>query len=324
MTTHRGEVPGKLMLAGEYAVLHAPACAVAGATVPLVRWLLTPAATGTITVHAYGQVFLWRPGDPAPQGIAGFVEATVQAFGADALATHALTLEVGGQVGGHKLGLGTSAAVAVATGRAICAARGVPFDGAALRRCEHAHRAAQGGRGSGYDVFAIGAGGLSRYDRTNARVERLRWPDGLFAVALYAGSGADTREAIGGRIQPGPDDIERIGTAERGVAEAFRDGDAAGCLRAIAHAEAAFAPLVARSTWLQHAGLAAIAETVARAGGVMRTSGAGGGDCALGVFDSVAAREAAADAWEAGGGLVVARWPEALWPDEDAVTATGE
>lgn len=311
---HSGAVPGKLMLAGEYAVLAAGGFAIAGATVELARWRWQP-GPAQVELAAYGQRWSWRPGETAPAGIGGFVDAALGRFAADGVALHgALTLEIGGQVGGRKLGLGTSAAAVVATGRGLCAGAGRPFGIGALRACDDAHRAAQDGKGSGYDVFAIGAGGLARYDRSGRRVEPLRWPAGLHAVALYAGSGADTRIAIGGRIQPDAADIESIAAAERALWRALLQGDAANCLAALGQAEEAFGQLRRRSPWLQHPGLAAIAELCTAGGGVARTSGAGGGDCALGCFTDAAAAAAVAAAWEAAGGVVVAAWPDALWP----------
>lgn len=313
-------VPGKLMLAGEYAVLAPGGCAIAVATVPLVDWWLPTDETAGVQLQAFGRTFAWHEHGTAPEGIARFVAATAQAMQREGVPGDAsIALRVRADHGGRKLGLGSSAAVCVATGRALASAAGRPFDLRLLRACERAHFTAQGDRGSGYDVFTVGAGGVVRYDRARKAVQPLRWPEGLCAIAFFAGESADTREAIGGRIRPAPDDIQRISAAEAALASALAQGDRGATIAAIAGAEQAFAAMAERFPWLLPTGLRQIATCVADAGGVYRTSGAGGGDCGLGFFTDAAHADAAERAWRAAGGWVVCRWPEAIWPSEEAL-----
>jgi phosphomevalonate kinase len=65
--------------------------------------------------------------------------------------------------GGKKLGLGSSAAVAVAVCACVAEAAGLPWwqvETELPRVANTAHRTAQGGRGSGYDVLASVHGGI--------------------------------------------------------------------------------------------------------------------------------------------------------------------
>jgi phosphomevalonate kinase len=110
-----------------------------------------------------------------------------------------LSIDIDSRAGydaGHKLGLGTSAAV--------CAT----LSGALLERCAgrrdvfpialDAHRAAQGGRGSGVDVAAACHGGLIRYEATtpDPRVTRVPFPAGVAFAAIWTGTSAETRAHI--------------------------------------------------------------------------------------------------------------------------------
>src|SRR5690606_21597860 len=71
--------------------------------------------------------------------------------------------------GGHKLGLGSSAAVATALAAALAAAGGIRPDRELLfDLASSAHRTAQGGTGSGGDVAASVYGGLLFYTRGDA------------------------------------------------------------------------------------------------------------------------------------------------------------
>ncbi len=322
-----GDVPGKLMLAGEYAVLH-DGHAVAAAVGRLVRWqLTTPAASdhsdpGTVTLHAFDRTVVWGSDEPAPAGLGHFVAAALDAGAAAGLPLHAaLELTVRTGPAGQKLGLGSSAAVVVATLRALAAGAGRTFDAALLRLADDAHRAAQAGKGSGYDVFAIGGGGLGLYDRAARTWTPLAWPAGLFGVALFSGAGADTRDAIGGQVRPTEGELAAIAAGADALTRALRAGDGGATLDALAACEAAFQAMATRQPWLSTPGLRAISTLAASHGGVARTSGAGGGDSAVCVFPSAALRDAAQAAWAEVGGVAVARLGEDLSPTAPAAAA---
>lgn len=97
---------------------------------------------------------------------------------------------------GHKLGLGSSAAVAVALSQALLACVGVDLAPAELMQLANAaHRHAQGGTGSGGDVATSVYGGLISYQRDQTPVP-LDWPPGLAVKAVITGQGASTTELV--------------------------------------------------------------------------------------------------------------------------------
>ena len=191
------------------------------------------------------------------------------------------------RAGGHKLGLGSSAAVAVALTAALARAAGLELDrGAVFELANAAHRAAQGGSGSGGDVAASTYGGLLRYERDTAPVP-LAWPAGLAMLVVVTGTGSSTTDLVG-----------------RVAEYAARDhaGYRADMDRLIALAECAPAALRSAELFLElasdyfdalrrldahaHAGIVtdrhrALRELAAQHSAVFKTSGAGGGDVGL-------------------------------------------
>lgn len=154
MTGVRVRAPGKVMLFGEYAVLEGATARVAAVETWARVAAHAPADAATYRIH--GQVV----DSPGP-----FVEAALATVDAlrDAvwdLDSRAFSIECA-DGGRTKLGLGSSAAITVAAvgaARALAGLSARPQDilGPALV----AHRAAQGGRGSGADVAASALGGV--------------------------------------------------------------------------------------------------------------------------------------------------------------------
>ena len=93
---------------------------------------------------------------------------------------------------GHKLGLGSSAAVCTATYCALADMLERPYQ---LPEAMDIHRTLQNGRGSGLDVAASWLGGLVHFQQGQASSEP--WPDGLHWTAIFTGSSADTGRSIG-------------------------------------------------------------------------------------------------------------------------------
>ncbi len=219
--------PGKLVISGEYAVLvGAPAlvlavdrrmtCALREALHEAlherapVGWHFNSHGYATDTHHPLATLLADTPlprDDPAYLCQHVLRQLRIAGIGLDALPEQ-LSIDTDSRAGfdaGHKLGLGTSAAV--------CAT----LTGALLERCDSptpsrspvllasdvfplalaAHRAAQSGRGSGVDVAAACHGGLIRYSiAPEPHIARLPFPAGVAFAAIWTGASADTRSHI--------------------------------------------------------------------------------------------------------------------------------
>ena len=212
---------------------------------------------------------------------------------------------------GHKLGLGSSAAVAGALTAALATALGVDLDREALfRLADAAHRSAQGGVGSGGDVAASVYGGLIGYSRGAAPVP-LRWPVELGILAVVTGEGSPTTRLVGrvadyAAADPAQhrSDIARLTRLAERAEAALADPDAFLRLAADYFAAITLLDTHARAGIVtgRHHELHALAK---REGGVFKTSGAGGGDVGLAFSHSGEPTERLAVALAAAGAVVV-------------------
>jgi phosphomevalonate kinase len=287
--------PGKLFLLGEYAVLDgAPALLTAvdrRITVTVApshddRWhLSTPGLDlGPITLEADGSI---------PAGLDGRISAQLRVFDAVRTmvrCTGALSITIDSTAffaAGHKLGLGSSAAVATALTAALSTATGRSPSREDIRiLATEAHRLAQRGTGSGGDVASSTYGGLINYVRDTAPTA-LMWPQELEIMAVVTGTGSSTTNLVG-KVEHYAThetaqyraDIERLATLALQARDAVRSPD--DFLRL---ASDYFSALIELDT---HAGAGIVSEhhlqlhsLAAEFGGVFKTSGAGGGDVGL-------------------------------------------
>ncbi|MEC9071790.1 MAG: hypothetical protein VX938_05390, partial [Myxococcota bacterium] len=153
-----------------------------------------------------------------------------------------------------------------------------------LKELVSAHRLAQGGRGSGYDVATAYHGGVCAYgwaaNRPLARA--LDWPEGLKGAAIFTGQGSQTTRLLGRfACAEGRDGhLQEMGGAAETLIAAWESGDVAKILAAARAAEdAVVAADAALNIGITASPHCALREAVESAGAVMRTSGAGGGDC---------------------------------------------
>jgi phosphomevalonate kinase len=275
--------PGKLFLAGEYAVLEgAPAVVTAvdrRAVATLADRPPPPSPVLDAVQRAVGRFLSRQPQAPA--------DLPPVRADSDALAQ-----------GRRKLGLGSSAAVAAS-------ACGVLFEWAGLPIDEHrrqildiaraAHTEAQRGRGSGADVAASVLGGTIAYAMDTEPIAVA--PHGLELVFVWTGRSATTVELIDRvRALESADPIayrERIDALVElaiALAAAYDRADGReiieltnGYREAMAVlGDSAGAPIVSA----EHA---SIAELAAQSGGAAKPSGAGGGDVAVALFVDPAA-----------------------------------
>lgn len=131
-----------------------------------------------------------------------------------------------------KLGFGSSSALAVALAAALVGsgaarnAAGDPRD--LLHFATAAHRAFQGGKGSGIDVAVAVHGGVIAFGlRPQRQVKSLKWPAGLGFEFFWSGRPSSTIERLG-RMERFRQNraarraAERLSEASRGVLDAWR------------------------------------------------------------------------------------------------------
>ena len=302
--------PGKLMIAGEYAVADRASPALAVAVDRRVRVRVEP-GDGEWVVSS-SDVGLRR----AEAKMVPAVAAAVARVGSARRGGGHIVIESDLGSGPNKPGLGASAAITVATLGALRAAAGDPAP--SVREVVACHRESQGGRGSGYDVATALVGGVVVYEPRGRKARRIHWPRGLHAAVLHTGRGASTTAHLG-RLAAArsamPDDyrevVEGLALRAQAVVEAFEAGDVAGVLVGSEKLEWALADLDAVcGIGIGQGGQRELRETIEGAGAVARTSGAGGGDCLWALSDSpekvVAAVRAA---HKAGFRMLELRWP---------------
>lgn len=251
--------PGKLMLLGDYAVL-AGGVAVVAAVNRRAGGELEP--EGVTSMSPVVRAVLARAkeaGYEAPTGVR-----------IDTSTFHDQT--------GSKLGLGSSAVVAVITA-ALATGKG---DDETLRIAVDGHRDAAGGKGSGVDVAACFSGGVIACLRQPGPIEPLpSQVRGLHLSVLYTGTAASTPKLVG-RVQASDrwprwaEILEEL--TEEGV-EAWKKQDSRRFLsvvskygRAMASmGKDADAPVVTEQ-------IEAVMDAADARGAAAKPSGAGGGD----------------------------------------------
>jgi phosphomevalonate kinase len=298
--------PGKALLCGEYAVLEgAPAVVAAVDRRVSVAWADDP---------------LTMPPE---------VESTLRLAEAELGPLPSwLSLDVNDlQQDRVKLGLGSSAAAAVATAGASFATHGHDLDDPkivervfSLAFEGHASIAPQG---SGVDVAASTFGGFLRFTRkgTASETRALERPGGLVIRLVWTGHAARTNELVGkvrGLRRDDPDAYgECMGRLSEGsgrFASAFEAGNAAEVVVEAGSYGAAMGMLgAAAGAPILDARLERAAELAARFSGSSKPCGAGGGDVAIAFFlDPEAAK-----------GFEVACKDEGLHPIDVSWGATG-
>ncbi|MDJ0926443.1 MAG: hypothetical protein QNJ73_02240 [Gammaproteobacteria bacterium] len=319
------QAPGKLLLAGEYAVLNgAPAVAVALDVRAHAR--ISESATSVLRTEQAdypfeldsGNRLRWTGEHPAERG--ALLDALLTELQFSGRAVQPIPVQISldssafsqvdanGEV--RKFGLGSSAAVLVALGGALLRAWGLDLPKAALAElCCAAHRRFQQGRGSGVDVLTAVHGGLivAYPGSGDVAVEAPGWPAGLHLVIAWSGRSASTPALIDRfdqfrASQPDSDCLQALDRAARHAAEAWRAADSAGILAAT-HGYATALENLDRATGIgilttEHRHLGELAD---QAGAIYKTSGAGGGDLGFALTDRATIARAARDSFAAAG-----------------------
>lgn len=279
--------PGKVFLVGEYAVLEEGTAILAA-----------------VSRTAVGQYM--PDGSAESPVVAEAIRRAIAALGelAAALPTGAAIIDTSEfQEHGRKLGLGSSAAAAVAAVGAVFAYVGldlVPNLTLIHAVADAAHRASQGGFGSGADVAVAIHGGYLQFFRPRDGVPGLvplRPPSDLHILVLGTGNPVATTDMIAAvrrfadRMPPLHGWLlDQLRAHADKFAKAFASNDARG---SVAAADAYGLTLGELGS---SAGVPIVTPEVKEAadmarslGGTVKPSGAGGGDIAVGFFSSAEA-----------------------------------
>lgn len=200
--------PGKIVLSGEYAVLDGE---------PAISMAIDRRAVATLEESSTGECSLSTPGfdgedkyrivDAVCGGTrpAKNIELDTLAFMDD----------------GSKIGVGSSAALTVALLAGLSESEDV------LSEALLAHRALQGGAGSGVDIATAVRGGLIEFEMRSQSVTSLDWPAGLCMRVVWTGVPASTEAKLeklaAQAVHPSR---SALLLAARSMAEAWRSGDA--------------------------------------------------------------------------------------------------
>ena len=280
--------PGKLFLIGEYGVLHGHHAVVAAVDRRVTGRFVPGAAPATPLVDKVVEAvraYLLEDGGTPPDG-------------APELDSSALASDAG------KLGIGSSAAVAAAGVGAMLEAAGCDVEytqALAFRLAHRAHRAFQGGLGSGADVAAAVYGGVLSYARRDGDVDvqPLDLPSGMEIIVFSTGTPSSTVDRLRA--------LETIAESDRAarqqryaalgkIAADFVVGCANDDARAVVDAAGrANAQLSALGDLIGlpivTPALAAAAKLAEELGGAAKPSGAGGGDVGVAFLTDRAAAE---------------------------------
>jgi phosphomevalonate kinase len=262
----KARAPGKVVMSGAYAVLEGSPAVVTAAD----RYVIADTS---------------RAADLLTQEVkAALRDRKAPWFDANAL-----------RAAGAKLGLGSSAAILVASLGALAGEEKAGLSDEELRKAVlepalAAHRAAQGG-GSGIDVAASVHGGtLIAQRKDNVLTTRaVELPPGLHFAIFYAGSPASTSELVGkvrafkARSRHGYGGVmENLRLAAEDAERAFDEGSATGVIRALRDQLRGLTDLG------DHAQVRIVTKEVGRLSdlaaeedAVILPAGAGGGDIAL-------------------------------------------
>ena len=355
MTPHADGVvaraPGKLYIAGEYAVVEPGHRAVLVAVNRFITVRITPCSptggyAGTISSRLYdtgSRPWRHRPQDGLAEAVGGDDDYVISAI----RVVEALVAEGGGRLGsfnlgisseldeadGRKLGLGSSAAVTVATVRAVAGFYGLSLDDSRVYKLAMLASDAVQPIGSGGDIAAsamtgwvaytspdrswlrrarqrAGAGGMSdlaEADWPGLSVRRLP-PPSLRLQVGWTGAPAST-PALVADVQTrshGADDytvfLRDSQDCLARLITAIEDDDVARIMRQIARNRALLAGLsrIGGRT-IETTELSRLVEIALDHGATAKSSGAGGGDCGIALCPPATDLVALRAAWETAG-----------------------
>jgi len=284
--------PGKAVVSGEYAVLlGAPAISLALSrrarvtVMPNGLDVLSVTAPGYLAEPVRGRVrsdgsVHWIDRLPRPSALRLFECVWEQSRGTlrEGLDVELDTREFVDAATGLKLGLGSSAALAVALTGALAVSSGVDV----LAAADAAHRSFQAGRGSGVDVATGYHGGVIMF-RRGSPARQVAWIDGLAWRLLWSGRSSDTASSLARLDRSGNRNSDELVAAAEAVAAAWRHDAAATVLHQLARFAAALDRYgIDHGLGIFEAGHRALADLAGpRSDLLYKPCGAGGGDIGI-------------------------------------------
>lgn len=205
MTDFQLSVPGNILLCGEYAVTEPSGLGLAISVEPRILVTAKPASRWTITGIGPREGLVWSPQERSAEDpfVGKLWSAITREIG---IPQKAASLVVDTRPffdgSGRKRGFGSSAALAVGLTVALIQLSGRSPGDADVQIAVRAHRWAQGGRGSGYDVLTSWFGGEGLVLGGASPEWRALGFESLGAMALF----------------PGPAAVETPGSVSRYVA----------------------------------------------------------------------------------------------------------
>ncbi|MDH5312083.1 MAG: hypothetical protein OEY08_19295 [Gammaproteobacteria bacterium] len=294
MSSIEASAPGKVVISGEYAVLHGGA-AIAAAVSRRARVTVTRNGADIVSVTAPGylpRTIRGQPNDdgrlhwidslPAP-GALHLVECVWKRTGGSRHGGLDICLDTRDFVDagtGEKLGLGSSAALAVALAAALMAAGEDGTD--VLGRAQGAHREFQDGRGSGIDVATAFHGGVIAF-RRESPVRPCAWVDGLAWRLLWSGRSASTAMKLARLDASSRKGVDELVATADAVTAAWQHRAAGDVLQALSRFSVALERYgVDHDLGIFEAGHRSIADLAgSRRDLLFKPCGAGGGDIGI-------------------------------------------
>lgn len=290
----RASAPGKVIIAGEYAVLDgAPAicmavsrrarveisaggedCHVLAAPGFLSEAVRVTALADCAEIPLLAAV--WRT---LPVGVAGYLNINIDSR--EFVATDS-----------KKVGLGSSAAVAVALSAATGQLTGECSN--ILERAWQAHHAFQGGSGSGADIACSATGGVVEYRRGNRQIAALTWPPGLHYALLWSGQSSDTLLQIKKLAETSLHASRRaLAEAASSVVSVWQEGNATDIVAILGSYTATLHQFdVDHALGIFDAGHAELVAAADSSDVVYKPCGAGGGDLGIVISENESALQA--------------------------------
>jgi phosphomevalonate kinase len=190
---------------------------------------------------------------------------------------------------GTKLGVGSSAAIAVALAAALDRITNASSD--VGDAAAEAHRDLQGGTGSGVDVACSVAGNVIQYRMQGRESQALTWPAGLHYALLWSGRSADTATQLE-KLAGTDSKASRAGLAEAAdaVAAAWQDSEVSNIVTALRNYTDSLRRFdIDHRLGIFDAGHAELVAAAATSDVIYKPCGAGAGDLGMAVSASKAA-----------------------------------